>query len=281
MLKKFCSKEKIFMSDLYSSICISSVKASMLEIAGLEIPEGIEAPNPVLTALSEKKLAGKPVDRTVIYNPDAVGLWVYQKYTSKFADAAIRSDAALPMLSVMPSVTPVCFASMYSGVMPDVHGIKKYVKPVLTVNTIFDCYINAGKKPVIVSTANDSISMIFLNRNMDYFIYDTPEEVNEKALSLIEEDKYDLIVIYNGNYDGTMHKYGPEAPESLAALDKNVAFYSEMVDKINSEWKNHSVFYGFCPDHGCHEIDGGCGSHGLDMQEDMNVIHFYGIKTAE
>ena len=34
-------------------------------------------------------------------------------------------------------------------------------------------------------------------------------------------------------------------------------------------------------DHGCHEIDGECGSHGLDMEEDMNVIHFYGIKKAE
>lgn len=269
------------MSDLNSSICISSVKASILEAAGIEIPGSIEKPNPVLTALAGKKLGGKPVDRVVIYNPDAVALWVYQKYTAMFADAALCSDAALPMLSVMPSVTPVCFASMYSGVMPDIHGIKRYEKPVLTVNTVFDSYINAGKKAAIVSTSNDSISVIFLNRDMEYFIFDTPEEVNEKALSLIEEDRFDLIVIYNGNYDGTMHKFGPEAPESLAALEKNISFYSEMVEKIGSEWKNHSVLYGFCPDHGCHEIDGGCGSHGLDMEEDMNVIHFYGIKPAE
>ncbi len=267
------------MSDLYSSICISSVKAYALVIAGIEIPGNIENPNPVLTALAEKKLGSKPVDRVVIYNPDAVALWVYQKYTSMFTKAALCSDVALPMLSVMPSVTPVCFASMYSGVMPDIHGIKRYEKPVLTVNTIFDSFVKAGKKAAIVSTAKDSISMIFLNRNMEYFIYDTPEEVNKKALELIDEDRFDLIVIYNGNYDSTMHKHGPEAPESLAALEMNIDFYSELVEKINTEWKDHSVFYGFCPDHGCHEIDGGCGSHGLDMQEDMNVIHFYGVKV--
>lgn len=267
------------MSDLYSSICISSVKASALEIAGIEIPGNIENPNPVLTALAEKKLGSKPVDRVVIYNPDAVALWVYQKYTSMFTKAALCSDVALPMLSVMPSVTPVCFASMYSGVMPDIHGIKRYEKPVLTVNTIFDSYVKAGKKAAIVSTSGDSISTIFLNRNMEYFIYDTPEEVNEKALELIDEDRFDLIVIYNGNYDGTMHKFGPESPESLAALEMNIDFYSELIEKINAQWKNHSVFYGFCPDHGCHEIDGGCGSHGLDMEEDMNVIHFYGVKV--
>jgi hypothetical protein len=28
-------------------------------------------------------------------------------------------------------------------------------------------------------------------------------------------------------------------------------------------------------DHGCHEIDGGCGSHGLDMEEDLNIVHRY------
>lgn len=267
------------MSDLYSSICISSVKASALEIAGIEIPDNIEKANPVLTALAQKKLGNEKVDRVVIYNPDAVALWIYQKYTSMFTKAALCSDVALPMLSVMPSVTPVCFASMYSGVMPDIHGIKKYEKPVLSVNTIFDSFVNAGKKAAIVSTAGDSISTIFLNRNMEYFIYDTPEEVNKKALELIDEDRFDLIVIYNGNYDGTMHKHGPEAAESLAALEMNIDFYSELVEKISVQWKDHKVFYGFCPDHGCHEIDGGCGSHGLDMEEDMNVIHFYGVKV--
>ena len=266
------------MADLNSSICISSVAASALAVSGIEIPEGIEKPNSLITALAEKKLGEKSVDRVVLYNPDAVALWVYQKYTEKFTKAALCSDLALPMLSVMPSVTPVCFASMYSGVMPDVHGIKKYEKPVLTVPTLFDEFIKNGKKAAIVSTARDSISMIFLERKMEYFIYDTPEEVNKKALELIDEDAFDLIVIYNGNYDGTMHKHGPEAEESLKALDMNIDFYAELVEKINRQWKNHSVFYGFCPDHGCHEIDGGCGSHGLDMEEDMNVIHFYGIK---
>lgn len=267
------------MAELNSSICITSVLATALELAGIEKREGIDGSNPVVTALAAKKLGGKITDRTVIYNPDAVALWVYQKYTEKFTAAHMCVDFSLPMLSVMPSVTPVCFASMYTGVLPDVHGIKRYEKPVLKTKTIFDDFIAAGKKCAIVSTSNDSISMIFLERKMDYFIYDTVEEVNQKALEIIDEDKYDLIVIYNGNYDGTMHRHGPEAAESLAALEGNIAFFKELSGKIESKWKNHNVFFAFCPDHGCHEIDEGCGSHGLDMEEDMNVIHFYGIKT--
>lgn len=269
------------MADLNSSICISSLHASAVSLIGGEVYDSTEKPNAAIAALKEKKLGDKPVDRVIIYNPDAVALWVWQKYTEKFTSAMVCSDLAMPMLSVMPSVTPVCFASMYTGVMPDVHGIKRYEKPVLTTETLFDRFIKAGKKAAIVSTTNDSISVIFLEREMDYFIYDTPEEVNKKALEIIDEDKYDLVVIYNGDYDGTMHKFGPESAEALARLDKNIAFYSEMVDKINTRLADKNVFYGFCPDHGCHEIDGGCGSHGLDMEEDMNVIHFYGIKTTE
>ena len=44
---------------------------------------------------------------------------------------------------------------------------------------------------------------------------------------------------------------------------------------IRKYWKNHNTLVGFAMDHGCHEIDGGCGSHGLDMPEDINIVHFY------
>ena len=265
------------MSDLYSSICISSVKSTILELMGLEKTEGDKGSNPVIKALAR----GKKTDRAVIYNPDAVALWVYQKYTEKFTEAAVKSDLAVPMLSVMPSVTPVCFASMYTGVMPEVHGIRKYEKPVLRTETVFDRFLAAGKKCAIVSTEGDSISKIFLERDMDYYIYGSVDEVNAKTFELIEENRYDLLVIYNGDYDGFMHKFGPESEEALSRLDMNVATYGKIVDAIRKHMPENRVFYGFCPDHGCHEIDGGCGSHGLDMQEDMNVIHFYGIKEPE
>lgn len=269
------------MSDLYDSIRITSVAPTITELANASHSDGADNINPVISALVKSKLGDRKPDRFVMYNPDAVGLWLYQKYTAMFTDAIIDSDLALPMLSVMPSVTPVCFASMYTGVMPEVHGIKKYVKPVLKTETVFDRFLANGKKCAIVSTDGDSISKIFLKRKMDYFIYDTPEEVNEKALSLLDGDKYDLIVIYNGNYDGYMHKFGPESKEALEQLKMNLDFYKLLGEQIKEKWKNHDVLYGFCPDHGCHEIDSDCGSHGLDMEDDMNIIHFYTVKPAE
>ncbi len=269
------------MCQVNPSPCISTVRATALTLMGLPVPADAAAPNRAVLDMAQKKLGGKPVDRVVLYNPDAVALWMYQKYTDMFRNAAEHSDLGLPMYSVMPSVTPVCFASMYSGVMPAVHGIQKYEKPVLSVATLFDDMVAAGKKAAIVSTEGDSISKIFLNRSIDYFIYPTVGAVNRKAKSLLKKDEYDLIVIYNGNYDSNMHKVGPEGKKAMKALEQNMIVYGELVDMIKEYMPGHNVFYGFCPDHGCHLIDGDCGSHGLDMPEDMNVIHFYGIKTAE
>ncbi|MBR2730913.1 MAG: alkaline phosphatase family protein [Clostridia bacterium] len=269
------------MEELYAELCVTSVCASVLQAMHLPLPPEIAPPDPLLTALKAQKLGDRPVDRVLLYNPDAVALWLYQKYTTAFAPAALHSDLAVPLRSVMPTVTPVCFASMYTGVLPEIHGIRKYTKPVLQTKTLFDYLPAQGRRCAIVSTAGDSISKIFLERDVDYYIYDEVEQVNEKALALIAEDRHDLITIYNGNYDGAMHRHGPEGAESLAALAANLAFYAQLTAAIRRHWRGYDTLYGFCPDHGCHEIDGGCGSHGLDMTEDMNVIHFYGIRPAE
>lgn len=265
------------MTDIYSSICISSVAATAAQLLGVEPPKGAApAISPVLKRAAQRFGAAR-ADRVLLYNPDAIALWLYQKYTHLFEPAICASDMQLPMLSVMPSVTPVCFASMYAGVQPEIHGIRKYEKPVLRVETLFDKVLEAGKKPVIISTAGDSMSKIFLERQMDYFIYDTVEECNRKAFELIEADEYDLIALYNRNYDAAMHKYAPEGEPSLQALAENARTYAALRAAIEKDWAQHRTLLGFCPDHGCHEIDGGLGSHGLDMAEDMNVIHMYAL----
>ena len=50
--------------------------------------------------------------------------------------------------------------------------------------------------------------------------------------------------------------------------------YDTMIQNL---WKNHNTILAFAMDHGCHEIDGGCGSHGLDMDEDMHIVHTYKV----
>ncbi len=261
---------------------ITQVAATISSVMGINPPS--EAKKEVCLITDEAKgvlQKGCAFNRVLIYNPDAIALWLYEKYRELLLPVIENTNIQIPMKSVMPSVTPVCFASMYGGVEPKIHGILKYEKPVLKINTFFDEAIKAGKKCAIVSETNASMSCIFNERNMDYFIFDTIDEVNSKAISLIKDDEYDFIAVYNGNFDSTMHKFGPESSEALAVLKKNSDGFKALIDVAREAWKNHNVFYGYCPDHGCHEIDGNCGSHGLDMDEDMQVIHAYGWWNGE
>ena len=258
-----------------NSIPITGIARTITDLAGICAPENAAASIDIICNCAKEFFGSKKIDRVFMYNPDAIAMWLFQKHTALFEKTLISSDIQLPMLSVMPTVTPVCFASMYTGTMPDLHGIKAYEKPVLKADTIFDAYIRAGLKPAIVSTVNDSISCIFLERNMDYYICYTHEECNTKALELIEEDNHDLIVLYNGNYDAAMHRTGPESFEAMNELKECIEMYRLLIEHIKLHWSAHRTFTGFCTDHGCHEIDRSLGSHGLEMAEDLNVVHFF------
>ena len=72
-----------------------------------------------------------------------------------------------------------------------------------------------------------------------------------------------------------MHKTGPESIESLGELRHNVRAFAMFSDMVKDLWGHHNTFMGFAMDHGCHEIDGGAGAHGLDMPEDLNILHMY------
>jgi hypothetical protein len=78
-----------------------------------------------------------------------------------------------------------------------------------------------------------------------------------------------------------MHKFGPESIEALGELRHNSRIFASFNHLIKIHWSKHNTLVGFAMDHGCHEIDGGCGSHGLDMDEDLNIVHLYKAYKAQ
>lgn len=258
-----------------NSLRITQTAATIAALMGFGMGAYADEPNALVLDAARARLGGAPVQRALLYNPDAIALWLFQKYPQLFRNVICNSCVTLPVRSVMPSVTPVCFASMYTGLNPQEHGIQAYEKPVLKAWTLFDAALAAGHKPVIISTEGDSISKIFLERDMDYVICQTPEMCNEKALEVIRNDAHDLVVVYNGNYDETMHRWGPESQEALQQLEHNAESYQQLKREAEKAWTGKRSVAAFLPDHGCHEIDGHLGSHGLDMPEDMNIVHFF------
>lgn len=256
---------------------LDTVCAALCYAMGIPAPAQAAAPNASLCAFVDEKLAGQKADRVVMFNPDAIAQWVHEKYPHLLAEAISRTELQVPLQAVMPSVTPVCFGTMYTGAQPEIHGIRRYEKPVIRIDTIFDALIRSGKKAVIIGDTSCSLGKIFLEREMDYFLYDTEEEINAKAVQVILEDKYDFIVIYNGNYDSRMHKVGTEDVHALGELRYNARTFGMLCELVKTHWQHHRTLVGFAMDHGCHDIDGNCGSHGLDMPEDLNIVHLYNI----
>ena len=266
---------------MINNTSLDTLCAALSCVMGIEPPKEAAPACKELTEPVDRKLNGQKVDRIIMYNPDAIAQWVFEKYHDMFQDILSLTDIALPFAAVMPSVTPVCFGTMYTGSQPEIHGIRSYVKPVIKIDTIFDALIRNAKKPAIVCTENDSLSKIYLERDMDYFFYDSADKINQKAGELILKGEHDFIVIYNGNYDSTMHKFGPESEEALTALQANIKAYYNFLKLAKESSKDKNTLVGFAMDHGCHEIDGNCGSHGLDMEEDLNIVHLYKLFRSE
>jgi transcriptional regulator with XRE-family HTH domain len=275
---KILNNEEIALNKTNTN-SLDTICASLCYALGIEPPKFANSKNFELCNYIDKVFDNEKADRVVMYNPDAIAEWIYNKYPELLARAKDNSDIEIPLSTVMPSVTPVCFATMYTGAQPQVHGIQKYEKPVITIDTIFDALIRAGKKPALVTYGKCSLGKIFLERNMDYYHFESGpsgiEDVDAKAIELILKDQHDFIVIYNGNYDSAMHKNGPEGIKSLSELRVNAHFFGMLSSCIKEHWSHHNTLIGFAMDHGCHEIDGNCGSHGLDMPEDINIVHLY------
>ena len=194
-----------------------------------------------------------------------------------------RAQAQRTLLARYPGAAVVCLCMNIAGPVKRTENIERafawgvaQVKAVLApYETLFDAAIDAGRRPIIISTEGDSISKIFLNRKMDYLFCKTPDDCNAHALDVLRRNEHDLVVVYNGNYDAQMHRTGPESREALAQLRHNTVNFEILSRHARQAWAGMTAMTAFLPDHGCHEIDGGLGSHGLDMPEDLNIVHFY------
>ena len=272
-----------FRKNFNTPYSIADLTATVCTLCGVEMPNEC-AGTPVAPVIdqSDKLMDGVgKTQKVVLFCADALG--EYQRNHFKEDFERIEKCAGFRILStaVMPSVTPVCYGTIFSGAAPCVHGIEKYEKPVLTVDTMFDAFARAGKNVAIVSCNNCSIDMIFRKRDVDYFSFRTDEASFDFSMKLIEEDYYDIIICYMTKYDSMMHKSGPFSPECTEQAKLAADRFCAFAGKLDECWKKYNRVLVFVPDHGGHYVDEKRGGHGSDLPEDMLVNHYYRICEAE
>ncbi|MBR2281049.1 MAG: alkaline phosphatase family protein [Spirochaetales bacterium] len=268
------------MSEL-NSISLTRFASTISDMFGTERPR--EADGPVDWAVDAMKdICRDGFDRVFIMNPDCCAQWMYEKHPDAIFPVLRNTQITIPFRTVLPSVTPVCFGTMYTGVLPEVHGIRKYEKPVIRTDSLFDALIRSGKKVALVSQPKASMSNIFLERDFDIYNCACEGECVEKARELIMKDEYDVVILYTYMYDTQDHRFGPESKEAVAALYQQSAEFDMLVSDIRRVWRKHNTLVSFSTDHGCHETvpcEGNKfhkGDHGSDSPLDLNILHFMG-----
>lgn len=274
----------------YNNISLTHYCATVCKLMGIEPPEHAQAPlDWVVDTLNQ--LCKDGFDRVLIHNPDAVGMWLYQDYPDAFEPVLRNTQLTIPFRSVMPSVTPVCFGTMYTGAEPAVHGIQAYAKPVIKIDTFFDAVLRAGKSVALIATPTCSLSNIFLERDIHFYHCKNEGEVIEKTQQLIAEDAYDVICVYTYMFDTLNHRNGPYHPQTLNALYRQGQYFDMLVSTVKRCWKQHNTLVSFSPDHGVHEVvpygselnskgNPVRGHHGSDCTQDLNILHYMGVVRA-
>jgi hypothetical protein len=256
---------------------IASVTPTLCRLLSVEPPAVCSAP--ALELVLALGLAR--VERVLVYAPDAIGRVFLYNHPDLKRRLVAASDVQVELRSMTPPKTPVCFASMFTGALPEVHGIRKYERSVLVCDTLFDALARAGKRAAIVAVKGCSMDIIFRNRPIDYYTEEDDQQVTERALELVRECRHDFIVAYHQEYDDTLHRTRHDGPEALAAAGRHVETFARLSQATEEHWAGYNDALVFAPDHGAHfDAAKGKGDHGEDIPEDMDVLHYWRLRPA-
>jgi hypothetical protein len=238
-------------------------------------------PLPDVLHAAQAALQDRPVQRMLVYAPDAVGRHLLDRDPGAEAELKACAPVEVRLSSVMPSVTPVCFATMFTGGLPAEHGIQRYEKPRLECDTLFDALLRAGKRVAIVAVKRSSIDIIFRGRELDYFSEEYDAEVTTRAFELLARDSHDFILAYHQEYDDLLHRTQPFSPAGLAAFQRHCHSFSQLCAWAHKHWAGFDHAVAFTPDHGAHlDPSTGHGMHGMDLAADRDLSHYWSINAA-
>lgn len=258
---------------------IASVSSTICALMGVQPPSStVYLPIRQVLDYARQRCLIETVTRCLVYNPDAVGNMLFDYNPAMFDPLISHAPLSIQLRSVFPPKTPVCFASMYSGASPEVHGIRKYERPVLEIDTLFDTLLRSGKRVAIVAVEDSSIDRIFRGRDLDYYSEPYDPEVTARTMTLLNADEHDLIVTYHQEYDDILHRTTPYSAEAINTVKNHIDSFVQLARASDKYWDNYNRTIIFAPDHGAH-IDPatGRGDHCEDIADDMNVIHYWGF----
>jgi predicted AlkP superfamily pyrophosphatase or phosphodiesterase len=215
------------------------------------------------------------VKRVAVLAIDALGYKAYEKFKDSmpYMSSIIRNNGELSYLkSILPSITPVNFACMVTGVEVDVHMVKARSQD-FGCESLFDVLRSNDKKSAGLGRENYTGNEL-LGRFADFTAGGSAindNDVEEVLLKTIRHKIPEFIIVQYALVDDISHSYGPyseQAGEAIAKAD-------EWLLRCIPELCKYEYGVIILSDHGQHEFQkpNGTigGTHGSDIDEDCIV----------
>jgi len=209
--------------------------------------------------------------RVTIVAPDAFGQFAWERWQDEMPFLkSLHEEKSIVLRSVMPSVTPVNFATMVAGTDLEGHGVRARSDD-FACETLFDVVRKAGGKSAGVGLKGYTGSEL-LARCADISGNagdGTDDDVAAKVIEIADEYAPEFLIAQLGRVDDVFHKFGPSSPAVLPMLRETDARLKRLVA--------HLVPLGYgiiiLADHGQHDVPAGekKGTHGTDCPEDRLV----------
>lgn len=250
----------------YSMVDIASTVSAVLQLP----PPSQNKGTPIQEIIAS--LTG--VNGVAVIVPDALGMYAWNLWKSEMPYlSSLHSQNSVALCSVMPSITPVNFATMVTGTDRTGHGVKTF-KDDFVCETLFDVIREAGHKSAGVGLDGYTGSEL-LGRCADIWGNageGSDDNVVNKIIEIADDEKPEFLIAQLGRVDDVFHQYGPSSPSVVPMLKETDARLMKLVEHLKPEGYGIIIF----SDHGQHDVtepseDGLKGNHGTDSPEDCIV----------
>jgi predicted AlkP superfamily pyrophosphatase or phosphodiesterase len=207
-------------------------------------------------------------DRLAIVAPDALGISAWGLWRHEMPILSrLHDHRGIRLRAVMPTITPVNFATMITGAPQQVHGIGAYTDD-FQCPTLFDVLRAEGKTSAGVGQKGYTGSEL-LGRCADHHgcaDSRTDDEVADITMELARSERPDFVICQLGSTDDAFHRHGPSSRQVVPVLAETDARLGRMLDVLSK--CGYAVIV--LADHGQHDTPTG-GTHGTESDDDSIV----------
>ncbi len=207
-------------------------------------------------------------DRLAVLAPDALGMYPWGLWRDKMPFlTSLINDRHVVLRAVMPTITPVNFATMITGGDQSVHGIETKEGD-FRCETIFEVLATHDKQGAAVGqkgcTMNDLIARwAHIGRTAPRY---EDDQVVDMLLEVAVRDTPEFLITQLVTTDDIFHEFRPSSELVVPYLTEVDARLDRLVVDLTD------LGYGIIilADHGQHDADGR-GTHGTEADEDALV----------